>query len=77
MPQDHRMFCDMPPTQAGIIPGPGTQYLNTSDTYSMITIKDTAYKSRSDVHMSVLCTDPQMALHWLLISFPTASIAHA
>lgn len=28
----HQVFCDMPPTQAGIIPVRGSQYQNNSDT---------------------------------------------
>lgn len=65
----------MPPTQAGIIPRRGSQYQNTSDTDSVFAVKDTADKSGS---CAVLCcSQPQMALHWLLISFPTASSVHA
>lgn len=60
----HQVFCDMPPTQAGIIPVRGSQYQNNSDTDFTLAVKDT----KSDFHM---------ALHWLLISVPTANLAHA
>lgn len=42
----------------------------------MPAVKDTADNSKSDIHMSVPYSQPQMLLQWL-ISFPTASSVNA
>lgn len=60
---------------AGIIPSCGH---TINDTDSMHAFKDTTDKTRSDF-LSLLYTvlSHKTALHWLVISFPTVSLAHA